>query len=136
MTVPASPLVLLVDDFSDALEMYAEYLTFRGLRVATAASGAEAVAVANGPDRPVVILMDLEMRGALSGKEAMKELRRNPALAGVPILAFTAHAMVAERDNAILDGFDGVIPKPCLPDTLVGLVEPYLVAAPPASTTT
>jgi hypothetical protein len=59
MTVPASPLVLLVDDFSDALEMYAEYLTFRGLRVAegrlvffaTAAIGAFAVAlVATIPD--------------------------------------------------------------------------------------
>ena len=120
-----SPLILLVDDFTDALEMYAEYFRFRGLRVATAASGPEAVALGFGTDRPAVILMDLEMRG-MSGTEALRLLRADPALAGVPIIAFTAHALVAERDTALHDGFDGVIPKPCLPDELITFIEPYL----------
>jgi CheY-like chemotaxis protein len=121
----SSPLILLVDDFTDTLEMYAEYLTFRGLRVATAASGAEAVAMGLAADRPAVILMDLEMRG-MSGTEALRVLRAEPMLAAVPILAFTAHAMVSERDVAMRHGFDGVIPKPCLPDELVTLIAPYL----------
>ena len=120
-----SPLVLLVDDFIDGREMYAEYLTFRGLRVVTAASDEAAVVLANGVDRPAVILMDLEMRG-MSGRTAMQIIRRNPLLAAVPIVAFTAHAMEAERRIAMLDGFDAVIAKPCLPDELVSLIEPYL----------
>lgn len=121
----ASPLILIVDDFTDALEMYDEYLTFRGFRVATAGSGAEAIAIATGADRPALILMDLEMRG-MSGTEALQELRANPTLAKVPILAFTAHALVAERDLAIREGFGAVIAKPCLLDELVAIIEPYL----------
>ena len=125
VSATSSPLILLVDDFRDALEMYAEYLRFRGFRVATAASGAQAVTVASGAERPAIILMDLEMRG-MSGTEALRILRGNPALAAVPIVAFTAHALAAEHAIALRDGFDGVIPKPCLPDQLVTLIEPYL----------
>ena len=125
MDVPRSPLILLVDDFDDALDMYQQYLTFRGFRVVTASSGAAAIRIANGPERPALILMDLEMRG-MSGREALRELRTNATLASVPIVAFTAHAMVAERDTALRDGFDAVIPKPCLPDDLVTRIEPYL----------
>jgi CheY-like chemotaxis protein len=124
-SVRSSPLILLVDDFRDALEMYAEYLQFRGFRVATAASGAQAVAVASGVEPPGIILMDLEMR-EMSGTEALAILRENPALADVPILAFTAHALAAEHAEAMRVGFDGVIPKPCLPDDLVTLIERHL----------
>ena len=119
------PLVLLVDDYRDGREMYAEYLTFCGFRVATASSGAQAVALASGPERPAVILMDLEMSG-MSGADALRALRANPALIRVPILALTAHAMSAERETAIRDGFDDVIPKPCLPDELVAIIDRYL----------
>jgi two-component system, cell cycle response regulator DivK len=119
------PLILLVDDDRDGREMYAEYLMFRGFRVATASSGAQAVALASGPERPAVILMDLEMRG-MSGADALRALRANPALICVPILALTAHAMSAERETAIRDGFDDVIPKPCLPDELVAIIDRYL----------
>ena len=62
-TVTRSPLILLVDDYRDGREMYAEYLAFRGYRVAMAFSGAQAVALASGPERPAVVLMDLEMPG-------------------------------------------------------------------------
>ena len=43
MTPPArndtAPLVLIVDDYQDAREMYAEYLEFSGFRVAEARNG-------------------------------------------------------------------------------------------------
>ena len=118
-------LILLVDDFTDAREMYAEYLAFRGYRVVTAASGAEALEVAYQPERPRLILMDLRMLG-VDGTAAMRALRAEPTFAGVPIIAFTAHAMQNEHDQAMLDGFDAVIAKPCLPDELVTLITPFL----------
>ena len=43
MIVDARPLVLVVDDYKDAREMYAEYLMFSGFRVAEASNGHEAV---------------------------------------------------------------------------------------------
>jgi CheY-like chemotaxis protein len=122
---PAAALILLVDDYSDAREMYAEYFAFRGYRLVTAASGGEALKVAHNPERPAIILMDLQMLG-MDGTTAMQFLCKEPAFAGVPIVAFTAHALQNEQDQAILDGFDAVIAKPCLPDELVTLITPFL----------
>jgi CheY-like chemotaxis protein len=121
----SNPLILLVDDFADAREMYAEYLAFRGYRVAVAASGHAALSAALSADPPNLILMDLQMQG-MTGTEAMRLLREHPELAGVPIVAFTAHALEGERLQALSDGFDGVIPKPCLPNDLVTLIDHYL----------
>jgi CheY-like chemotaxis protein len=110
---PKSGLILLVDDFADAREMYAEYLAFRGYRVVTAASGACALKAAS-EERPAIILMDLEMR-QMSGREAMRSLKADPRFE-------------AERSQALYDGFDAVIPKPCLPDELVTLIQPFLAS--------
>ena len=123
--MPTQPtLVLIVDDFVDAREMYAEYLTFRGYRVATADSGAAALESIRR-EVPAVVLMDIEMRG-MSGSDVLRALRADPALAGLPVIAFTAHALEHERVAQLLDGFDAVITKPCLPDDLVLLVERIL----------
>ena len=121
-----APLILLVDDFQDGREMYAEYLTFKGIRVMTAESGEESIALALR-HRPTVILMDLEMRGT-HGTAAMRLLREHTHLAMVPIIAFTARAMQEDVDRAINDGFDAVIGKPCLPDDLIRILAPYLVS--------
>jgi two-component system cell cycle response regulator DivK len=118
------PLILLVDDFPDALEMYKEYLLYRGYRVATAENGFEALAAA-ATERPDVIMMDVRMP-TLSGSEAMRILRSQPLFSSVPIVALTAHAMADERRQMLLDGFDDVIPKPCLPDELVAAIERLL----------
>jgi CheY-like chemotaxis protein len=120
----ASPLILFVDDFDDARDMYGQYLAFVGYRVQMAASGAEAVHLANA-NPPALVLMDIEMPD-MSGGDALRLLRANPALASIPIIAFTAHALEHERVAQLVDGFDGVIPKPCLPDDLVTLIEPFL----------
>ncbi len=122
-----TPLILLVDDFEDALDMYREFLTFRGYRIVTASSGPEALAIAGGHERPTLILMDLAMVG-MTGKETLRSLRNDPTLADVPVVAFTAHAMVDEQRDALLDGFDGFIPKPCNPDDLIALIAPFLTS--------
>lgn len=118
----ARPLILLVDDFDDALEIYWEYLTFKGYHVIATSSGAEGVAAALAY-QPDLILMDLRMPGT-SGTEAMRILRREgSALRNVPISAFTAHALEEERRNALAAGFDGFIAKPCLPDALAKAID-------------
>lgn len=109
-------LVMLVDDFEDAREMYRSYLVFRGLRVMCAEDGEQAIACAR-KHRPDLILMDLRMPG-VSGFEAMRTLRVDPRFTKVPIVALTAHALQSEREAAATAGFDAVIAKPCLPDEL------------------
>ncbi len=119
--------VLLVDDYPDALEMYEEYLTFRGYRVVTAASGAAAIELARDV-RPALILMDLQM-GGMTGTEAMKILRADASFAKVPIVALTAHALDGDRRAALTAGFDDVLAKPCLPEDLAAAVERLLAGA-------
>ena len=120
----APPLILLVDDYDDGREMYAEYLTFRGYRVATAASGAEAIDRARA-NEPALILMETYLP-EMSGTDTLRVMRADPALRHIPVLAFTTNAMEHERAAARQVGFDAVIPKPCLPDDLLTFIQPYL----------
>ena len=116
--------ILLVDDFEDGLEMYQEYLTYRGYDVIVARNGKEALVRARA-DRPDVILLDIRM-AVMTGTDAMRILRSDPSFERVPIVALTAHALDGERTAALAAGFDELIPKPCLPDELALAVERLL----------
>ena len=117
-------LILIVDDYEDALLMYEDFLTFKGFHVITAKSGAEALALAQA-HKPQLILMDIEMP-RMSGTEAMLTLRADSAFDQVPIIAFTAHALEFEQRAARNAGFDEVIAKPCLLDELFVAIERLL----------
>jgi CheY-like chemotaxis protein len=127
MTQQLSPLILIVDDFPDGLEMYSQYFIFKGYRVVTARDGAAAIAVAR-EHAPDLILMDLAMP-KMNGTLAMKALRTDPTFDHVPIVALTAHAMSHHRIAALRDGFDEFIPKPCLPDAVFAAVDRLLASA-------
>jgi len=128
-SAPASrgPLILLVDDYDDALDIYSTYLTFHGYRVEIARNGEEAIAAAQTL-RPALVLMDLRMP-VLDGTSALRRMRMNPELADVPVLALTAHALEEERVTALAQGFDAVIAKPCLPDELLRSVQGALAGS-------
>lgn len=125
--VTARPLILLVDDFEDALVIYGQYLDHCGYRVVVARNGAEAVSAAQ-IHRPELILLDLRMP-VMSGTDALRVIRADSALAGIPVVALTAHALEDERKEALAAGFDYVISKPCLPDQLVEVVRTILRSA-------
>lgn len=122
----AGALLLLADDYADARELYRVYLELIGYEVVTAADGQEAVEQAR-LRRPAVILLDIRMP-RMSGIEAMQELKADPRFAGVPIVALTAHAYHTERDMFLAQGFDAVVPKPCLPEDLAQTVEGLLAS--------
>jgi CheY-like chemotaxis protein len=116
--------ILLVDDFEDGLEMYQEYLTYRGYQVVVARNGEDAIVQAR-LYRPDVILLDIRMPG-MTGIDALRVLRSDPSFQDIPIVALTAHALEGERIAALRAGFDDLIPKPCLPDQLAHAVERML----------
>ena len=117
MTDQKTPLILVVDDYQDAREMYAEYLQFSGFRVAEARNGNEAVdqAFALKPD---LILMDLSLPG-MDGWEATKRLKADERTSHIPIVALTGHALAGASEGAKKAGCDAFVTKPCLPDDLV-----------------
>jgi two-component system cell cycle response regulator DivK len=118
------PLVLVVDDFQDNREMYAEYLAFSGFRVIQAANGKEALdqAFANRPD---IIIMDLSLP-VMDGWEATRRLKADQRTNGIPVVALTGHAMQGHSKGALEAGCDAFVAKPCLPDQLVAEIRKML----------
>ncbi|WPB74723.1 response regulator [Archangium violaceum] len=121
-----APLVLIVDDYQDAREMYAEYLEYSGYRVAEARNGLEAVekAFALHPD---VILMDLSLP-VLDGWEATRRLKSDARTRSIPVVALTGHALDGHSREAHDAGCDAYVTKPCLPDALVREVQRVLAS--------
>src|SRR3954470_9238390 len=111
------PIVLLVDDYPDAREMYAEYLEFSGYEIVQAGNGVEAIERALD-SRPDVILMDLSLP-VMDGWEATRRLKADEATKNIPVLAVTGHALSGVSNDAKKAGCDGFITKPCLPEDLV-----------------
>jgi two-component system, cell cycle response regulator DivK len=124
-TQPA-PLVLVVDDVAHGREIFAEYLEFRGFRVATAVDGLEALDKAFEL-LPDVILMDLSLP-QLDGWEATKRLKSDDRTRTIPIIALTAHALASAHDKAMAAGCDSVVTKPCIPKDLEAEVRRQLAA--------
>jgi len=127
MTTPSptmKPLVLVVDDYQDAREMYAEYLEFSGFRVAEAKNGQEALDKAFEL-RPDIILMDLSLP-IIDGWEATRRLKNDDRTRTIPVVALTGHAMTGQSDEAKGAGCDAFVTKPCLPDALVDEVRRVL----------
>jgi len=129
MNGPPQPLVLVVDDFRDGREMYAEYLSHAGFRVAEAEDGEEAVAKAQAL-LPDVVLMDLSLPG-MDGWEATRILKADPRTRHIRVIALTAHALASYAESAIAAGCDGVVTKPCLPPELAAEVRRQLASVEP-----
>jgi two-component system, cell cycle response regulator DivK len=116
--------ILIVDDYPDAVDIWAFYLRAMGYHVSTAADGAEAIAQAEllAPD---LIVLDLELP-RVSGFDVAKHLRANPDTHFIPLIAATGYSHPTQLDRARSAGFDRIVIKPCDPDLLVDEIERLL----------
>jgi two-component system, cell cycle response regulator DivK len=120
----SQPLVLVVDDYEDAREMYAEYLKASGFRVAEARTGIEAVSKAREVS-PDCILMDLSLPG-IDGWEATRQLKADPSTQHIPVIAITGHASELASRDAKSAGCASFVLKPALPDAVVAEIRKAL----------
>jgi CheY-like chemotaxis protein len=116
--------ILIVDDYPDAIDIWAFYLRSLGYDVSTAADGTTAVARAQ-QSLPDLIVLDLELPG-ISGLEAARRLRRHPSTHHIPLIAATGYSQERQLATAFDAGFDDVVVKPIDPDTLVDRIERLL----------
>ena len=118
--------ILLVEDNETNLQVARELLEQAGLEVVAAANGLEAVALA-AKERFDGILMDLQMP-VMDGLTATREIRKGSAPPDLPILAMTANAMAADREECLAAGMNDHIAKPIKPailyETLVRRLRP------------
>ena len=134
MPPDAKPTILLIEDFDDAREMYADYLEFSGFRVLTAPDAKSGLELADAR-QPDLILMDAGLPG-MSGWEACSNLKASPRTRAIPVIMLTGHVFGGSRKQSIQVGADGFLAKPCLPDDLVREIRVVLQRPPGEIATT
>jgi two-component system cell cycle response regulator DivK len=98
----------------------------KGYEVVAAVDGRDAVRMAEA-EFPDIILMDLDLP-VMTGTEATLEIRRNPRLKNIPIIALTAHAMEGDSEIARNAGCNEYVTKPVDFPALVSKIEELLAA--------
>lgn len=116
--------ILLVDDDIDNRSIYCLLLEHRGHVCHTAEDGSIGLRAAHEL-RPDLILLDIRMP-VMDGWETIRELRRSPITAGIPVIAFTANVLTEDEQRATEAGFDEYIRKPAKPITVALIVERLL----------
>jgi two-component system cell cycle response regulator len=123
--------ILIIEDNPANIELMSFLLSAYGHAPLSAADGPRGVAAARS-ERPDLIACDVNLPG-MDGFAVLAELKGDPALAGVPILAVTALAMTGDREKVLAAGFDGYISKPIEPESFVAELEAFLTTAPAAA---
>lgn len=104
--------VLVVEDNAINREVAAELLVAAGATVELAEGGRDGVARVLGKGGPLdAVLMDMQMPD-LDGLEATREIRRDPRMAQLPILAMTANVSTDDMAACTAAGMNGHVPKP------------------------
>jgi two-component system cell cycle response regulator DivK len=120
----ATARILVVEDNALNMKLVRDVLTVSGYEVVAAPSGEEGVSLAQ-TCAPDLVLMDIQLPG-IDGYEALRMLRQNPMLDGVPVVAVTAFAMREDQERTWQAGFDGYLGKPINVPSLSAQVQGFL----------
>jgi two-component system, cell cycle response regulator DivK len=102
--------ILIAEDKATSRELLRTVLQQQGYSVDEAEDGEQALQkITDNP--PDLVLMDLQMP-VRTGYEVVIEMRKDPRLAGVPVVAVTASAMQGEREKVLAAGFTSYLTKP------------------------
>jgi CheY-like chemotaxis protein len=102
--------ILIVDDTEINRRLAAAMLKREGWETAEAHDG-EACLACLASESFDVVLLDISMPG-LNGEDVCRHIRNTPALAHLPVIAYTAHAMPEEKNQILACGFDTMLIKP------------------------
>src|SRR5262245_25605866 len=122
-----TPLVLIVDDNEKNLKLVRDVLRAARFRTLEAATGTEAIALAE-ERRPDVILMDLRLPD-MDGSEAAGRLRDGKRTASIPVVAVSSVPMESAGTWLRAAGFAGCLEKPISVRTFPDEVRRYCVHA-------
>lgn len=123
-----SPLVLIVDDDLDFLEMTRSVLESGGYRVACAGDPGEAwgMVMKDGPD---LVITDLMMQTMSSGFSLSRRIKETPHCRGVPVIIVTAAGsrlgydfVPRNLEDLAAMHADAFLEKPTLPENLLAQV--------------
>ena len=104
--------ILLIEDNEMNRDMLSRRLERKGFEVCLASDGPAGIAAA-AAESPDLILMDVGLGlGQMDGWEVTRKIKAEPATAGIPIIALTAHAMATDRLKSVEVGCADFDTKP------------------------
>ncbi|EED36018.1 two-component response regulator [Luminiphilus syltensis NOR5-1B] len=122
MSQSANNSILLVEDNEVNRDMLVRRLTRAGHTVICAGDGAQALDRMRD-EQPALVLMDINLP-VMDGCTASREARADDAIAHIPIIALTAHAMASDREQALAAGCNDYATKPIdFPQLLAKIAE-------------
>lgn len=116
--------ILVVEDQEDNRRIMHDLLSDAGFEVLEAVSGDKGVEMAE-THQPDLILMDLQLPG-IDGYEATRQIKAQPALEKIPVIAVTSYALSGDNDRALEAGCDGYFSKPVSPRKLLETIKDNL----------
>lgn len=116
--------ILYIEDHPAQRDIMAQMLELSGYEVAVAADGIDGVERARSWS-PDLILMDLRMP-RMDGFEAIRELRKDPTTAGIPIIAISAWASAKHKERAMEAGANDHFTKPVELPRLLETINQFL----------
>jgi two-component system, cell cycle response regulator DivK len=116
--------ILVIEDQEDNRAILRDLLTAAAFEYIEAVDGAQGVAAAV-QERPDLILMDIQLP-VLDGYEATRQIKANPALTSIPIIAVTSYALSGDDQKALAAGCDDYVTKPYSPRALLDKVREHL----------
>lgn len=102
--------VMIIEDEEDAADLFAEMMRISGFRVLKTSKSAPAIEMMTA-DKPDIVLLDI-MMPEVSGLDILRQMRRDPNLAGIPVIVVTAKGMPADIKNGMEAGASTYLTKP------------------------
>ena len=126
-TVNPRPLLLLVEDYADTREMYAEFFSpsYDVLEAGNAREALELLA----KRVPALVITDFTLPG-IDGFELIRQMRVNESTRQIPVICLSGQAGRAHEKRAREVGCDRLLEKPCLPEALARTVLELVQAKP------
>ena len=116
---------LLVDDDARNIFALSSVLERRGMKVLTATTGSEAIALVESNPEIAVVLMDI-MMPQMDGYQTIGAIRTNPSFRRLPIIALTAKAMKGDREKCLEAGASDYLAKPVNTEQLLLAIRMWL----------
>ena len=116
---------LLVDDDARNIFALSSVLERRGMKVLTATTGHEAIALVESNPNIAIVLMDI-MMPQMDGYQTIGVIRQNPSFGRLPIIALTAKAMKGDREKCLEAGASDYLAKPVNTEQLLLAIRMWL----------
>ena len=123
--------VLIIEDESDAAELFAEMMRVSGFRVLKTTSSKPALSLLS-TEKPDIVILDI-MMPEVSGLDILRQMRQEPALAEIPVVVVSAKSMPADIRIGMEAGASTYLTKPVGFLELKEAVERALGSSPEAS---